>query len=178
MNESRAAHRYAKALLAQAKESQALEAVAANIQDIQDLLKGNSDLGTFLGNPTLTSEQKLAGFEAVFPSLEPLVSLSFKTLLANKRAALLGAVAHSFTRLYKEEQGIATAVVTSAKALSESLQKQIQEKVASLIQKQVTITNIVDPSLMGGFILRVGDLQYNASVAAQLQQLEREFTNI
>jgi F-type H+-transporting ATPase subunit delta len=68
--------------------------------------------------------------------------------------------------------------VTSAVALSESLEKEIKEKVAKLINKEVTITNLVDPSLLGGFILRVGDLQYNASVAAQLQQLEREFTNI
>lgn len=178
MNESRAAHRYAKALLAQAQESNTLEAVAANIEDIQEILNGNSDLGAFLGNPTLTSDQKLAGFEAVFTSLEPLVSLSFKALLSNKRAALLGSMASSFMALYQEEQGKATAVVTSAVALSESLSQQIQEKVASLINKQVTISNIVDPSLMGGFILRVGDLQYNASVAAQLQQLEREFTNI
>ena len=58
------------------------------------------------------------------------------------------------------------------------LEKEIKEKVAKLINKEVTITNLVDPSLIGGFILRVGDLQYNASVAAQLQQLEREFTNI
>ena len=69
-------------------------------------------------------------------------------------------------------------LVTSAVALSESLEKEIKEKVAKLINKEVTITNLVDPSLLGGFILRVGDLQYNASVAAQLQQLEREFTNI
>ena len=68
--------------------------------------------------------------------------------------------------------------MTSAVALSESLEKEIKEKVAKLINKEVTITNLVDPSLLGGFILRVGDLQYNASVAAQLQQLEREFTNI
>ena len=68
--------------------------------------------------------------------------------------------------------------MTSAVALSESIEKEIKEKVAKLINKEVTITNLVDPSLLGGFILRVGDLQYNASVAAQLQQLEREFTNI
>ena len=68
--------------------------------------------------------------------------------------------------------------MTSAVALSESLEKEIKEKVAKLINKEVTITNLVDPSLLGGFILRVGDLQYNASVAAQLQQLESEFTNI
>jgi F-type H+-transporting ATPase subunit delta len=87
-------------------------------------------------------------------------------------------MATSFMEQYMEEQGKASAVVTSALALSESLIKQIQEKVADLIKKEVSMTNLVDPSLIGGFILRVGDLQYNASVAAQLQQLEREFTNI
>jgi F-type H+-transporting ATPase subunit delta len=107
-----------------------------------------------------------------------LVAHTFKALLDNKRSGLSLAVAVAFTELYEAAQGKANAVVTSAVALSESLEKEIKEKVAKLINKEVTITNLVDPSLLGGFILRVGDLQYNASVAAQLQQLEREFTNI
>jgi len=178
MIQSRAAVRYAKALLAQAKETKVLEAVAADMQSVLESLEGSEDLQDFLGNPTLTAPQKLAGFEAIFTSLQPLVSETFKALLANKRAALTLAVALGFHRLYQEEQGKANALVTSAVALSESLSKQIQEKVASLINKEVAVTNIVDPSLIGGFVLRVGDLQYNASVASQLQQLEREFTNI
>ena len=178
MIQSRAALRYAKALLAQAKETQVLEAVAADMQTIKETLEESTDFLSFLGNPTLTAPQKLAGFEAVFTSLHALVTDTFKALLANKRAAITLEVARSFYDLYQEEQGKASAVVTSAVALSESLSTQIQQKVASLINKEVAITNIVDPSLLGGFILRVGDLQYNASVATQLQQLEREFTNI
>jgi F-type H+-transporting ATPase subunit delta len=178
MIQSRAAVRYAKALLQQAKETQVLAAVAADMHSVLETLEGSTDFQDFLRNPTLTASQKLAGFEAVFTSLQPLVILSFKSLLANKRSALTQEMATSFMEQYMEEQGKATAVVTSAVVLSESLIKQIQEKVTDLIKKEVSMTNLVDPSLIGGFILRVGDLQYNASVAAQLQQLEREFTNI
>lgn len=178
MISSRAAVRYAKALLQQAKETQVLDTVATEIKMVLETINENTDFQAFLGNPTLTSKQKAEGFKAVFANLNPLVSKTFKSLLANKRAALLSQVCESFLQLFQEEQGKAHAVVTSAVAMSESLSNQIQEKVSQLIHKQVTLTNQIDPSLMGGFVLRVGDLQYNASVAAQLQQLEREFTNI
>ena len=178
MIQSRAAVRYAKALLQQAKETQVLAAVAADMHSVLETLEGSTDFQDFLRNPTLTASQKLAGFEAVFTAVQPLVAHTFKALLDNKRSGLTLAVAVAFTDLYEQAQGKANAVVTSAVALSESLEKEIKEKVAKLINKEVTITNLVDPSLLGGFILRVGDLQYNASVAAQLQQLEREFTNI
>ena len=178
MTHSRAAIRYAKALLQQAQETEVLEAVAAEMQEMATIIGGNEDFKSFLANPTLTAAQKQAGFEAVFTAAHPLVAQTFQSLVSNKRAALSLAVALSFNELYEAAQGKANAVVTSAVALSESLEKEIKEKVAKLINKEVTITNLVDPSLLGGFILRVGDLQYNASVAAQLQQLEREFTNI
>ncbi|MDG1043334.1 MAG: ATP synthase F1 subunit delta [Flavobacteriaceae bacterium] len=178
MTNSRAAIRYAKALLQQAQETNVLEAVAADMQEMATIIGGNEDFKSFLANPTLTATQKQAGFEAVFKAVQPLVAHTFKALLDNKRSGLTLAVAVAFTDLYEQAQGKANAVVTSAVALSESLEKEIKEKVAKLINKEVTITNLVDPSLLGGFILRVGDLQYNASVAAQLQQLEREFTNI
>ena len=178
MTNSRAAIRYAKALLQQAQETEVLEAVAADMQEMATIIGGNEDFKSFLANPTLTAAQKQAGFEAVFTTVHPLVAHTFKALLDNKRSGLSLAVAVAFTELYEAAQGKANAVVTSAVALSESLEKEIKEKVAKLINKEVTITNLVDPSLLGGFVLRVGDLQYNASVAAQLQQLEREFTNI
>jgi len=81
MIQSRAAVRYAKALLQQAKETQVLAAVAADMHSVLETLEGSIDFQDFLRNPTLTASQKLAGFEAVFTSLQPLVILSFKIFI-------------------------------------------------------------------------------------------------
>jgi F-type H+-transporting ATPase subunit delta len=70
-----------------------------------------------------------------------------------------------------------TAVVTTAFPMDASLEKLVLEKVATFSNKTITLENIVDPTIIGGFILRIGDKQYNASVTNRLQQLKREFSN-
>jgi len=66
--------------------------------------------------------------------------------------------------------------VTTAVALTPALEKIILAKASQLSTAEITLENTIDPSIIGGFILRIGDLQYNASVAHQLDQLKREFT--
>ncbi len=100
MTNSRAAIRYAKALLQQAQETNVLEAVAADMQEMATIIGGNEDFKSFLANPTLTTAQKQAGFEAVFTAVHPLVAHTFKVLLDNKRSGLTLAVTIAFTDFY------------------------------------------------------------------------------
>jgi F-type H+-transporting ATPase subunit delta len=100
----------------------------------------------------------------------------FATLLTNKRVDLLQHVASKYVALFAEANGDQTAVVTTAVPLEGELETKVLEKLKSLTGKNVTVKNIIDESIIGGFILRVGDLQYNASVANQLNKLKREFT--
>ena len=69
------------------------------------------------------------------------------------------------------------AKVTTAIPMDAALEAKIMEKIATFSNKKITIQNTVDPSIIGGFILRIGDQQYNASVANRLQELKREFSN-
>ena len=73
--------------------------------------------------------------------------------------------------------GIEIAKVTTAIPMDAELEAKVLAKVATLSDKKITIENNVDPSIIGGFILRIGDKQYNASVANRLQVLKREFSN-
>jgi F-type H+-transporting ATPase subunit delta len=73
--------------------------------------------------------------------------------------------------------GVELAKVTTAFPITADLQNQVLAKIATISDKKITIENIVDPSIIGGFILRIGDKQYNASVANRLQELRREFSN-
>ena len=85
-------------------------------------------------------------------------------------------MASKYLALYAEANGDQTAVVTTAVALEGDLEVKVLDKLKSLTGKNVTVKNIIDESIIGGFILRVGDLQYNASVSNQLNKLKREFT--
>jgi F-type H+-transporting ATPase subunit delta len=95
----------------------------------------------------------------------------------NKRFELLQDVAIQYNALHDELNGIETAVVTTAFPISSELEAKVLAKIATFSTKNITIQNIVDPAIIGGFILRMGDKQYNASVANRLQNLKREFSN-
>jgi F-type H+-transporting ATPase subunit delta len=79
--------------------------------------------------------------------------------------------------LFDANNGVQSATVTTAIAITPELEQQVLAKIATFSNKKITIENTVDPSIIGGFILRIGDMQYNASVANKLQELKREFSN-
>ena len=82
-----------------------------------------------------------------------------------------------YTVIYDSLKGIEIAKVTTAVPLTDELNKQVLNKVKEITGKDATIENIVNPDIIGGFILRVGDVQYDASVANKLQVLKRQFAD-
>ena len=96
-------------------------------------------------------------------------------LIDNKRIALLHQVANKYITLYDSIKGIEVAQVITAVPLSEELEESVLNKVKEITGKQATLENTVDESILGGFILRIGDVQYDASIANKLQALKREF---
>ena len=87
-----------------------------------------------------------------------------------------GDVAVKYNQLYDQQRGSEVATVTTAVPLTDELEIKVLAKVKELTNKAVELENIVDESILGGFILRMGDKQYNASIANQLNKLKREFT--
>ena len=79
--------------------------------------------------------------------------------------------------MYDELKGVEVAYVTTATPLTPALEAQVLAKVKELSTKEVTIVNEVNKDIIGGFIIRLGDMQYNASIANKLSQLKREFNN-
>ena len=97
-------------------------------------------------------------------------------LTRNNRIDLLDQVATAYLTLLEKHQGKETAIVTTAVPLTPALEKVVLAKAKELSSADISLENNVDPSIVGGFILRIGDLQYNASVAHQLDHLKRELT--
>lgn len=177
MKGTRAAVRYAKALLQQADSTASAKEVFADMQSIQETLEASKELRTALKSPIIKTEDKKAALLEIFKGQSKDTKGLINVLAHNERTDILGAVAASFISLYNEQQGIKVATVTTAVPLSPELEKKVLAKVEDLTgSKQVSLQNMVDESIMGGFILRIDDTQYNASIANQLGNIKREFS--
>lgn len=174
---SRAAIRYAKAMLDSAQGKGAAADVNNDMQTIASTMVESAELRAFVQSPTTTSEAKESALQEVFDAANPLTKDLFKLLAENKRFAILSNVAVEYSRLYDELNGIEVAQVTTAVPMTAELEGKVLSQILTISNKKVIIKNIVDPSLIGGFIIRIGDKQYNASVAGRLQSLKQEFAN-
>lgn len=177
MTGSRAALRYAKATLSLARDKKVATEVNEDMTLIGSTIKKNSELRAALKSPVVKETIKKNILTQVFSGVNGVTSGLFGILLENKRMELLMQIAAKYNELYDEMQGIQVARVTTAIPLTPDLESKVQEKVKELTGNSAKIKNIIDPSIIGGFVLRVGDMQYNASVAAQLNAVKRELRN-
>ena len=177
MSANRAAIRYAKAILEIALDNNVADAVGMDMKLIASTIKSNDELRNFIQNPTLKVEIKERATLAVFTETNDISKKLFRLLRENKRFEILGEIASEYLLLLNEKNGVEVAKVTTAIEMDAALKSQVLAKIAMLTTKQVTIENIVDPSIIGGFILRIGDQQYNAAIANRLQILKRELSN-
>ncbi|EGV43042.2 ATP synthase F1 subunit delta [Bizionia argentinensis JUB59] len=173
---TRAAIRYAKAVLSLATDKQVAEAINTDMVLIAKTLKDNQNLDEALKNAVVRSEAKKAILLQVFPDTHPMTIELFKVLDANKRLDIMDAIADKYTELFDIQNGKQSATVTTAVPLTKDIEIKVLTKIKELTNKAVTVKNIVDEDILGGFILRVGDIQYNASIASKLNKLKREFT--
>ncbi|RED46416.1 ATP synthase F1 subcomplex delta subunit [Winogradskyella eximia] len=176
MSGSRAAIRYAKAVLSLATDQKSAEAVNSDMKSIANAIAESEDLNQMLQSPVVRSSDKKAVLLAIFKNSNITTNNLLDTLIANKRVPLLNEVALSYIHLYDELRGSQVASVTTAIPLTEDLKTKVLAKVKELTGKDAEVENIIDESILGGFILRVGDIQYNASIANKLDKLKREFT--
>jgi len=177
MTGNRAALRYATALLSQAEEKGQLKAVLADMERIAETLSVSHDLRAVLRSPVVKIEDKQKVMAAVFASASHETKNLLNLLANNKRVALLGQVAEAFLELQRKAQGIQAAKVISAAPLTEELEAQIIQKAKDMSgSNTIDLTTEINPSIMGGFILRVGDFEYNASIVNQFQKIKREFS--
>ena len=177
MASTRAAIRYAKAILDLANSKGVAEAVNNDMKLIASTIESNLELSTFIQNPTTKVEVKESALLEVFASVNGVTKGLFHLLFENKRFEILEGIAIEYKRLFDESNGVEVAKVTTAIPMDAALEAKVLAKVSTLSDKKITIENIVDPAIIGGFILRIGDQQYNASVANRLQVLKRELSN-
>ncbi len=177
---SRAAIRYAKAILSLSLDLKKEAIVNDDMQLIASTIEENTDLQLMLLSPVIKAEQKKSILIAIFDKKTDAISLKLINLLVeNKRLSLLPEVAKQYTILYDQHKGSQIAEVTTAVSLTDDLEKKVLAKVKEITGKNVALKNTIDPTIIGGFILRVGDKQFDASILGKMNSLRREFeTNI
>ena len=177
MKGTRAAKRYAKAILDLAKEKNSADAVFTDMLQISETITKSEDLANMLKSPVVNSSVKKASLEEIFKSAGEITQGSFDVLIENGRINILDLVARNYIVRYNTLNKSQEAIVTSAIPLTPALEEKILAKVKELTGTGAKIKNIIDKDIIGGFILRVGDLQYDASVSRNLNRLKRELTN-
>lgn len=173
---TRAAIRYAKAMLSLALDNKKSANVHTDMLHIADTLKNHTDLNTVVLSPVVNAADKKAILDQVFKNADGITKELFNVLQSNNRIPILGNITHAYINLYNVHMGIEHVTVTTAVALTPELESKVLKKVKELTPKEVVIKNVIDESVIGGFVLRVGDVEYNASVSNQLSKLRRQLT--
>ncbi|PKD21712.1 ATP synthase subunit delta [Salegentibacter salinarum] len=177
MKGNRAAQRYAKAILDLAKEKNAAETVFTDMQQISQTIAKSPDLADMLKSPVVNTTVKKASLKEIFKDAGEITQGSFDVLIENGRINILDLVARNYIVRYNTLNKSQEAIVTTAVPLTAELEEKILAKVKELTGTGANIKNVINKDIIGGFILRVGDLQYDASVSRNLNRLKRELTN-
>ena len=175
MKTSRAAIRYAKALLQESVEKNSIEETFNDMELVEKTFTNNIELKHMVDSRVIKNSIKLSSLNLIFKQLSSLSRSLIKVLFENNRMNILDVVALKYIERYKEFKGIQSATVTTAVPLNRELENQVLETISKLTNKKTTLINKVDRSLVGGFILRVGDIEYNASFKNKLKNIKQEF---
>lgn len=177
MKGTRAAQRYAKAILDLAVDRKVSEEVYRDMESISKTIIASDELQSVLASPVIKDQLKRNALNEIFKDVHTITTGAFDILLNNNRINILKYVAQQYIYFYNERHNIQLAKVTTALPLDAALEASIQKKIRELTGNSAKIENVVDPGIIGGFILRIGDLQYNASVAQSFANLRRELTS-
>lgn len=176
MINSRASVRYAKALFEAAVESNKVETVSKDMMHIAQTVEGSNELKQLLQNTTVSSTVIKTYLDKIFSDSSSLVKSLIDVLATNKRLSLIAQIANEFDRRCQALNDTQNVTVISAVALNESSQKAIITNLEKQGLKNISLENIVDPSILGGFVLKFDDNEFDASIKNKLTRIKREFS--
>ena len=175
--QSRAAIRYAKAMYDIAVEENFINEVYKDISLIKDLYGDSSDFKSLLSNSQIKYQDKKKAILSILENNNAITEKLIDLLIHNKRVSIIGDIAISFIQLYNKHNDIKEATVITASPINDDLKSIILSKINISDPKSISLTNIIDSSIIGGFIIRFDGKEYNASVKQNLNNLKKELTN-
>ena len=157
-------------------EQNVLDQVAGDMNYVVEVNSETKDFQVLLSSPVINPDKKLAIFNELFGQFEKLSILFIDLITRNRREYMLVEIAHSFSAQLKAYRGIVPITLISAVKLDGTIKEKIFDKVKASVNGVLEINEIIDPSLIGGFIIRMDDKQIDASVASQINNLKQRLT--
>ncbi len=178
MSDSTIARRYAGALIEEARREGVTDQVDADIAILGESLEASRDLVLFFGSPVISRKQKYSAVTALFAERVHPVTLKFVHLLIRKRREqLMLSVVSSYNDLRDTELGVVEASARVTHPLEESAKMNLIASLERISGKRVRLKTEIQPDLMGGIVVRVGDTVYDGSVLNQLNALRERLEN-
>lgn len=164
--------RYAKAYLAYCQKINSLKEIVVEAEEIIDILSNNSILGKTLRNKIIPNQTKKKILLNVFVNAGKNLTILIEILVRKNRLYLFKDILLQFIKIYKSTNGIETFYLISAEKISNKIQDNLKHVFNKIIKNKINIINIIDKDLIGGFIIKFGDLQFDNSVNSSLNKLK------
>jgi F-type H+-transporting ATPase subunit delta len=175
MDQSKINVRYAKAFFTLAKEKGLTLELRKDAGLIASVCESSSDFILMLESPVVKTSQKAEALKRIFEGKINVLSLNFLLLITeNKRENYLSGIFRNLEDMYRHEEGIKSAVLTSARPLNEMIVLQVRKILETEFDAKVELSQKVDERLLGGFVIRVEDKQYDASLSTQLRKIREQ----
>lgn len=170
----RVSKRYARALLSLSQENDIVDRAYEDMKLIGGVLSSSKELQALLKSPVIREGKKQRVLKALFEAhLHPLIMTYMQIIVRKQRAALLSGIARSFLVIYKEAKGIELVRLTTAVPVDETIRAKAMQVAGSLTELSIEFVEKVDPSIIGGFILNLGDRQFDASIRSRLTSMRK-----
>ncbi len=164
---------YARALFEVAQEHDKLDLVREQLGQFADAVNESADLRVFFFSPYFSTEEKKDGLHKALTDADPAIVNFLETLLERHRMPVIFRIRDEYGRLWDSENKLLPVEVTSAVDLDEATVKSIGERIGEQTGQRVELTSKVDPEILGGIVLRVGNSILDASIKHRLDQLRK-----
>lgn len=167
------AHVYARSLFEVAQEQQKLDLVREQVGQVADALEDNREMRLFFFSPYFSTEEKRDGLRRTIEGADPVVANTLDVLVENHRLPLIARIRREYDRLWEDANDLLPVIVTSAVALDDAVVERIGDEIGRQTGRRVQLTKEVDPSIVGGFVVRVGNAILDASIRSRLESLRK-----
>jgi F-type H+-transporting ATPase subunit delta len=165
---------YARSLFEVAQEQSKLDSIRDQLGEFADALDDTRELQVFFFSPYFSTAEKIDGLDRTVSDADPVVVNFLKLLIENHRMPVIFRVRREFDQLWQEENKLLPVQVTSAVELDPSTVSQIGDRIAEQTGRKVELSAIVDPDVLGGLVVRVGNSILDASIRNRLEQLRKQ----
>jgi F-type H+-transporting ATPase subunit delta len=165
---------YARSLFEVASEQDKLDLVREQISQFADAVSENRELQVFLFSPYFSSEEKKDGLDRALTDVDPVVDNFLRLLIEKHRMPVIFRIRAEYDRLWEEENKLLPVEITSAVELPEATVKQLSDRISEQTGRRVELSSHVEPEILGGIVVQVGNSVLDASIRNRLEQLRRQ----